>query len=281
MNPVLILARLAIKEAVRRKIAVASVILGVAFLLVFNIGFHFLVSDIGTSRLSQERQAVILKQAYNFLHLAAMYATNFMTIVFATLITSDTLSGEIATGTIQVTVAKPIRRWQVVLGKWLGNAVLLALYFLLLAGGSVLGIWAQTGYTAPGLAPGMALVFLNGLLVMTVALAFSASMSTLATGGAVFGLFGVAFIGGWVERIGNFLNNQTAVNVGIVSSLLMPSEAVWNLASKLMTDTLASAIGATPFSYGVSPSPLMIDFTFLYLAGFLAYAFYKFNRRDL
>ncbi len=208
-----------------------------------------MTADIIAHQSSVERERLLLPQIYNFLHLAAMYATNFMTIIFATLITADTLSGEIVSGTIQVTVAKPIFRWQVVIGKWLGNSLLLALYFLLLAGGTVVGIWAQTGYTAPNLGQGLLLLYLNGLLVMTVTLALSASISTLATGGAVFGLFGIAFIGGWIERIGNVFNNQTAMNVGIVSSLIMPCEVIWNLASNLMTNKLANAFGATPFSF--------------------------------
>jgi hypothetical protein len=77
------------------------------------------------------------------------------------------------------------------------------------------------------------------------------------------------------------MNNQTAMNVGIVSSLIMPSEAIWNLASNLMTSPLAAAFGATPFSYARNPSPLMIAYTFLYLAGFLAFALANFHKRDL
>ncbi len=281
MKAVFILSQLAIKEAIRRRIAVASIVLGVAFLVIFNIGFHYLTADIASHQTTAERARVVLPEMYNFLLLAAMYATNFMTIIFATLITADTLSGEITSGTIQVTVAKPIYRWQIVVGKWIGNAVLLALYFFLLAGGSALSIWIQTGYTASNLASSIGLLYLNGLLIMTVALACSSTMSTLATGGTVFGLFGIAFIGGWVERIGNFLSNQTAMNVGILSSLIMPSEAVWNLASNQMTSPILTTFGATPFSYARTPSPLMIVYTGLYLAGFLAFALVNFSRRDL
>ena len=47
-----------------------------------------------------------------------------------TVVTADTLAGEISTGTIQAVVAKPVRRVEIVLGKWLGFAALLALYLL-------------------------------------------------------------------------------------------------------------------------------------------------------
>jgi hypothetical protein len=49
-----------------------------------------------------------------------------------------------------------------------------------------------------------------------------ALFSTLTNGGMVFGLFSVAFIGGWIEQFGAFLSNQTAINIGIIASLLPP-----------------------------------------------------------
>lgn len=281
MRSLLVIAHLTLKEAVRRKIALASLVLGLLFLLVFNIGFHFITNEVASHPEPGQQIDLVLNQMYNFLFLAAMYASNFMVIVFVTLITADTLSGEISSGVVQVTVTKPITRWQYVIGKWLGNAGLLACYMLLLIGGSTLGIYLQTAYVAPGIIEGLGLLYLNGLLVMTLALALSSSLSTLATGGTVFGLYGVAFIGGWVERIGSMLKNQTAINVGITSSLLMPSEAIWNLAANRMTNQLANSFGATPFSFALTPSPMMIAYTFAYLLAFIGVAVWNFNHRDL
>ena len=76
-----------------------------------------------------------------------------------------------------------------------------------------------------------------------VALAGSSRLSTLATGGLVFGLFGVAFVGGWVEQIGSFLESQPAVELGILSSLIFPGEAVWRRAAYLMSTSLIRMLG--------------------------------------
>ena len=56
-------------------------------------------------------------------------------------------------------------------------------------------------------------------------------MSTLANGVVAFMLYGLAFIGGWVETVGSLLRNDAAVNIGIVSSLLVPIEAVFRKAA--------------------------------------------------
>jgi hypothetical protein len=61
----------------------------------------------------------------------------------------DTLSGEIASGTIHTLVAKPLRRWEIVLGKWLGFSGMLTLYLLLMAGGVVTVVYLVGGYAAP------------------------------------------------------------------------------------------------------------------------------------
>ena len=223
----------------------------------------------------------MLRQGLNFMQLAGMYVVNFLVIATAALITADSLAGEIQSGTVQAVATKPVRRSEIVLGKWLGNAGLLLFYLLLLGGGTVLLVWLRSGIAPANWLAGLLLVYFNGLLIMTLTLAFSSSLSTLATGGAVFGAFGLAFIGGWVERIGTMLNNQTAVDLGIFTSLLLPSEALWTKAAGQMSSTLAGLSGLTPFTAGSEPSALMLVYAAVYLAAALGAAIWRFGRRDL
>ncbi len=46
MNPVWILAKLTLREAIRRRIMLAGLILGISFLILFTIGFHFILTQI-------------------------------------------------------------------------------------------------------------------------------------------------------------------------------------------------------------------------------------------
>ncbi|HEX9019312.1 MAG TPA: ABC transporter permease subunit, partial [Anaerolineaceae bacterium] len=235
MNTIITIAKLTFREALRRKIVLAALVLGLAFLIIYGIGFHFIRQDLYRPSLTRFSPDVVRQQAYNTLLMAGLYAVNFLVIAIGALITADSLAGEIQSGTIQAIVTKPIRRSEVVLGKWLGNAYLLLLYILFMAGGVMLNVLVQAGYAAPNWLAGLALIYFNSLIIMSLTMAFSSAFSTLATGGAVFGAFGLAFIGGWVERIGSALNNDTAINLGIFSSLLLPSEAMWNKATSLMT----------------------------------------------
>jgi ABC-type transport system involved in multi-copper enzyme maturation permease subunit len=275
----LVIARLTFREAARRKILIAALVLGLVFLAVYGVGFYFIDSEmqrsIGTAGFLEKGQI------RNFLFMAGMYVVNFLTVMMAVLTSVDTLSGEIASGTIHTMIAKPIHRREVVLGKWLGFLGMLTLYMLLMAGGISLLIYLISGYTAPNLVRGITLLWMNGILLLSVSLLGGTMLSTLANGVLVFGLFGIAFVGGWIEQIGSFISNQTAINVGIISSLIIPSEALWKRAAFEMQSPLVQALGFSPFSSSSVPSLIMVGYAILYTVIALGLAINRFQHRDL
>lgn len=285
MRAILILSKLTFREAIRRRILLAGLILGISFLIIFTIGFHFILTQVrditATSAPSQGIAHIADVESMNAFVMMGLYAVTFLSIAMAALLGADTLAGEINSGTIQTIVTKPIRRSDVVLGKWLGFAGLLGLYLLLMAGGIVLSAFFQTGYAPDHLLRGISLIYLEALLVMTITLMCSASFPALATGGIVFGLYGLAFIGGWIEQFGSFIQNPTAVKIGIVTSLIIPSEALWKRAAFEMQSPLSGVLGMSPFSAISVPSPLMIIYAVLYLLVALILSIRVFQRRDL
>ncbi len=281
MNPTLILTRLTLREAARRKIVLAAFVVGLGFLLVYSIGFHIIYSQAGNLVPARAANNLVQTEGMNFLSLAGLYAVAFLSIAMAALLSADALAGEISSGTVQSLVSKPVRRSDVVLGKWLGFAILLALYQLLMGGGVVLSVWFQAGYVPPHLLAGLGLIYLEALLVMSVALMFSSRLSALATGAVVFGLYGLAFIGGWVEQFGSLVQNTTAVDVGVVSSLILPSEALWRRAAYEMQSPLSGALGMSPFGTTSVPSDLMIVYAGIYLVIALLVTLRVFSHRDL
>ncbi len=280
MRPFLVIARLTFRESSRRKIVLTAVILGLIFLLVFSIGFHLVVQS--TIYNSNESVVNMIRvERNNGLLLAGLYAVSFLSIAMAALLAADTLAGEITSGTIQTVVTKPIHRSDVVLGKWLGFAGLLGAYQLLMGGGVFLSVFLQTGYAAPNFISGILLIYLESLLIMTIALMCSSILSALATGAVVFGLWGLSFIGGWVEQIGAALQSQTAVQVGIVSSLLIPSEVLWRRAAYDMQSPISGMLGMSPFGTLSVPSPAMIIYAIIYLIAAFLITLRIFGKRDL
>jgi ABC-type transport system involved in multi-copper enzyme maturation permease subunit len=278
-----IITRLTFLEAVRRRIVLAGLVLGVAFLLLYGLGYYFMVTESGIPLDASGVGALLRGQIYNFLTNAGMYAVNFLSLAMGALIAADTLAGEISTGTVQALVTKPVRRWEIVLGKWLGFAGLLALYLTLMAGGVLAIVYLISGYIVPNALGGLSIIYLEVLLIMSLTLASSSRFSALATGGIVFGMYGLAFIGGWVEQVGAVIKNQTAVNIGILSSLLIPSEALFRRAAFEMTSPVLRSLGLSfgPMFVTSVPSPAMIVYAVLYLLAMVGLAVRQFSQRDL
>ena len=275
-----VIARLTFREAVQRKIALGALLLGIVFLGVYGAGLYFIRQEL--AREAQGANALVTNQIYNFLALSGLYVVNFLFVMMAVLTSVDTIAGEVASGRIHTLASKPLRRWEILVGKWVGFVVMLSLY-LLLMGGGVGGIArAVTGYRVPNLLRGLGLIWLNGILLLNVTMLGGTRLSTLANGVLVFATFGVAFVGGWVEQIGSFLDSEAAVTLGIVSSLLMPSEALWKRAAYEMRSLVVDTTGFSPFSSGSSiPSALMIGYAALYALIALGAAVWSLERRDL
>jgi Cu-processing system permease protein len=275
-----VIARLTFKEASRRWILWVAILLGLVFLTIYSIGFNEIQKDL-QRQLGSQTARLQKNEIYNFILIAGLYAVNFLCIMMTVLTSVSTLSGEIESGTMQTLASKPVHRWEILIGKWMGFAGMLALYLLMMGGGVVLIVYLISGYTAPNTFLGLGLITCNTFLILSVCLAGGTTLSTLANGGLVFGLYGVAFIGGWIEQFGTFLQNQTAVNIGIISSLIFPSEVLWRRAAYKMESPIVSALGVSPFSSNSIPSPIMVAYALLYAILAIVYAIRKFNRRDL
>ena len=276
-NSALVIARLTFREAARRWILWVASIMGLVFLSVYSLGYYEIYKEIvreGTNSLQ-------IREFTNFLQMAGLYAVNFLTLIIAVLTSVDTMAGEINSGTIHTLVSKPIRRWQIVIGKWLGFSGMLTLYLILMVGGVILAGYLISGNIAHNLPSGVFLMWMNLMLVLSISICGGAILSTLANGVLAFGLYGVAFIGGWVEQFGSLMKNPTAVNIGIVTSLIMPSEALWKRAVYEMQSPIAAAFGITPFSSISTPSLLMVIYAAAYTLAAISLAIYFFNRRDL
>jgi ABC-type transport system involved in multi-copper enzyme maturation permease subunit len=284
VKSILILARMTFQEAIRRRIVLTGLVLGVLFLIVFSIGMRLISTEIAretTVEGGAAYQNIMRTEMSNFLLMAGLYAVTFLSVAMGALLGADTLAGEINSGSIQTIITKPIRRADVVFGKWLGFAGLLGLYAILMSGGVVLIVFLQSGYLPRNLLTGLSLIYLDSLLVMTISLAGSSAMPALATGGMVFGLYGLAFLGGWIEQIGALADNPAAVKIGIVTSLVVPTEALWRRAAYEMQTPLASAMGMSPFGAFSVPSTLMVLYAMLYLLIVFSIAVSTFNRRDI
>lgn len=278
MSGLLTIVHLTLHEAARRRVLFATALFGLVGLALFALGLHFVHREI-----TQEAGQSLVRQRFmlTFFTMAGLYAVNFMMVMTAVLVPVDSISGEIASGVMQTVAAKPVRRSDIVLGKWLAYAIIVAGYLALMAGGILAITRVITGLTPPNVHLGLPLMLLEGLVLMTLSIAGGTRFSTVTNGVIAFGLFGLAFIGGWVEQIGTHAGNETARDIGTIASLIMPSEAMWQLAAWTMQPTMMRELSMTPFSPASVPSVAMVAWAAGYVAVVLMLALIGFRRRTL
>ncbi len=269
---------LTLREAFRRRLVLAAFGLGAAFLTLFGLALFLIHRALVGAGLPDPQ---IQEEITGFFLLAGLYVANFLIVMAAVVGTADTIAGEIASGVIQAVAARPVARWQILLGKGLGHALWLLMYVLWLAGG-VMGITAMiTGWVPRGWARGLALLGLEAMVPLSLSLWAGTRFSSLATGALGLGLYGVAFIGGWAEQIGGLTGQATVVDLGIVASLVMPAEAIWRRAAYELQSPLARITGASPFAASFIPSDRMVIYALAYIVFLVLSAIWHFERRDL
>lgn len=277
LRSVLTMAHLTLVEARRRRIVLAGAVCAMTFLAVFVVALGFarreLAADPTVSFM--ERQGTLTA-----VMLVGFMAANFLAVMFAILLPIDTLSGEIDSGVVQTLASKPIDRSEIVLGKWLGHLVLALGYLLLVSTGILLAMRLVAGFFPAGVAQALPLLMLEITVSLTVSVAGGARFSTVTNGIVALGVYGVAFVGGWVEQIGTFAGIASLRTIGIVVSLISPADSMWRLAAHHLQPEILRAMGALALG-GSTPTPLMVWWTAGFTMLTLLYAIRAFRCRAL
>lgn len=281
------IARFTLHEAVSRRLILAGFLLSIAFLGLFALGFSYLYGNVAqaTSARPTANSQQALAGAGAAMTLLGIYAINFLASFLALFLAVGSVSSEIDSGTLHAVMARPLRRGEFIVGRWLAYVGLSAAYVGLMVAALLLISRAISGYQPPDPVRATALITLGTLVLLTLSLFGSTLMPTLANGVVVFSLFGLAWFAGIIEFIGRLISNTAMLNLSTVVSLLVPSDALWRgasyyLQSPLLLVASGSATGI-PFFSGAPPTPALVLWSMAYPLVFLGAAVWAFARRDL
>jgi ABC-2 type transport system permease protein len=279
---VLTIARLTILEASRRKLLLALGILTLAVIGLSSWGFSRLptMNNVTPAEVRLAASQLTILMAFMFSGVLALGST---------LVAAPSIASDIESGIALAILPRPIRRSQVLMGKWLGLAVLVTLY----AAGSglleLLGIWIGTDYLPPNPLAAIVFVGAEGIVLMTLALLLSTRLAPMTGGVIALVLFFVAWVGGIALAIGEAFRNDTITNLGKVSRLLIPTDGLWHGAIFYLEppEMLAVARAAgraragNPFFAEAPLSTPYIIWVVAWLAIVIVLANWSFARRDL
>jgi ABC-type transport system involved in multi-copper enzyme maturation permease subunit len=279
----MIVARYALREAVRRRVILVVLLLTVCFLALYGLGCAVTFDQVNALAADDQIDDRVL--AGSTLLGLSMFTTLFLGAVLAVFLTLGAVRGDAERGLLQPLVVRPVGRTSLLLGRFAGAAAVCALYVALVYAAAVL-ITGITGDWWPdrAIGPGLGLV-LAVIVIAAISLLGSIFLSSTANGIAVFMLFGAGLAAGLLGQIGDALSVDTLEDVAKVSSWLLPFEALYQAGLHGLTAETSGITGVIvqlgPFGGAERAGPGLWVWTLAYLALVGAGARAGFARRDL
>jgi ABC-type transport system involved in multi-copper enzyme maturation permease subunit len=279
----LTIAGLTLREAARRRVVWALLVLTVVLLALSGWGFSKLIgldTDLGTMTSGEARLVASL-----LLNLI-MFGFSLIAAIGTAFLAGPTVAGEVESGQALAILARPVRRSQVLLGKWLGLAAFGCGYVVLAGLAQIVVVRAVVGYWPPAPARGLALLAAETVVLLTLALLLSSVISTMASGIVAVGLFGATWVAGVVGGIGGALGNEGVERVGTVSRILLPTDGLWRGAMNSFQDPIAIAQmgpgeGGFPFLSEAPLTPAYLVWAAAWVAVIWGLTALSFQRRDI
>jgi ABC-type transport system involved in multi-copper enzyme maturation permease subunit len=288
----LLITRFTLLEAIRRRLFLAVVILSILILTAFSILLSIVIHVSQARNVNGNDSQLILLGAGVVITVLAIWMVYLLSSTLTIVFTANMISGEVDAGTFAVIVPKPLTRIEIVLGKWLGYALVVCIYTALMFLSFLAVIHWQTGYWPTDAPYALGMLELGMLALLGITTLGSSLVPTIVNGAIALMLFIGAPTASIVQFIVQFLNPtslQTVQNVTTVINLVIPTDALWHGASfyllppaaDFVTLGLSSQNFNTPFTSGQPVAPALLVWAVLYCIALPALAALRFQHRDL
>jgi ABC-type transport system involved in multi-copper enzyme maturation permease subunit len=280
MNATLTIASLTIREAVRRRLLLAFVAITVVIVGLSAWGFNRLSHS---SSLTSGESHLAVPQAL----ILFMFMFSFVLALSASAIASPSISSEVESGVLITVVTRPVRRSEVLLGKWLGLALLLAGYAVGVCALEFAVVDWVSGFLPPSPVLVTVFLFAEGALLLTLALLLSTMMPVIAAGVLGVAVFGAGWLAGVVGSLGSAFNVAALRTVGQVGRFLLPTDGLWHAAiyylqpQSLIVQHLAEGGRGDPFYAQGAPTWPYLLWVVCWFLIVLTAAVTSFERREL
>ncbi|HSL32296.1 MAG TPA: ABC transporter permease subunit, partial [Candidatus Limnocylindrales bacterium] len=188
-------------------------------------------------------------------------------------------------------LARPVRRAELLVGKWIGLAVVIAAYAAISGMLQIVAVGIVTGYTPPHPLQAIAYLAAESVILLTLALALSTRLGPVASGAICVVSFGLAWMAGIVAAIAVAFDADALRRATEAAKLLLPTEILWRgvvysleppafiLAARL--GPRATVAAANPFFADAPPATASLIWAFGWVVVVLVLAAWSFERREL
>jgi ABC-type transport system involved in multi-copper enzyme maturation permease subunit len=288
LTATLIIARHVLQESIRRRVFLVVLLLTLFFLALFVVATvkafagpgQFVIGSgnlVGAGQITAITSVTLLS--------LGVFASLFLATVLAVFLTLGAIRGDAERGLLQPLVVRPLGRQELLLGRFVGAAVVCIAYVACLYT-AVLLIVHQAGGRWPDhiLGPGLALAAAVTMLV-ALSLLGSVFLSATANGIAMFMLYGAGLVSGLLASIGATLGAQTLLTISHDIEIALPFEGFYSAALHALgsnqTGFARVVVNLGPFGSSNARGAAFYVWAVFYLAivGFVAAV--SFAQRDL
>ncbi|MCW3059926.1 MAG: ABC transporter permease subunit [Capsulimonas sp.] len=276
MNAVWTLAGLTIKEAIRRRVFIASLFVALIFVLFAVIPFHFGRGVEGLDlQAIQERNAKILAWL-------GCGVIKFFASVIAVTLAAGAITAEVDRGVLSIVAPKPLPRASIYLGKWIGLLTLLAASVLIWSLILVSAIYIQTHVFFPRVFVGILATFLFPILFATLTLFFSSFATHALSAGLALIAAGIALAEDMLTGLALILNAPVLKTISQIVGYIVPLGKMNHWITRGLGNAGLDVSAMSSFGQkAVETSTADMVYILFYIAAALAAGLFIFQKRDL
>jgi ABC-type transport system involved in multi-copper enzyme maturation permease subunit len=294
--PLLLITRFTLQEALRRKLFLAVIILSalllVAFIILLSIAINLLQPNSSTGNGGSLSPQLFLLTGGVFFDILMIWLVYLLASLLTIVLTANMISGEIEAGTFSVIVPKPISRAEIVLGKWLGYALIITFYTVLMFFAFLAVIYWKTGYWPSQAFSALGTLILAMLALLGLTTLGSAFVPTIVNGAIALVLFIGAPTASFVQFVVQAISqaqSPTLQNIATAINLIIPTDALWHGTSYFLLPSaqIFPILGVstdnfnTPFTSTQPVAIALLIWVALYILALPLLAVVRFQHRDL
>lgn len=220
---VLAIAALTVREVARRR--VAWVLLALSVLSVALVGWG--VERLVTLARAEGVPELEIRLGVSQVLIMIAFMFSFVLAMSAAFLAAPAIAGDVESGTALAMLARPLHRADLVLGRWLGLALVVGAYAALSGMLAIAVVRFVSGHAPPE--PWVAIAFLafQALVVQTIALALGTRLPGIAAGAVSVVLFGLSWFAGVLGGIATAFDATGLARGTEVLRLLVPTDGLW------------------------------------------------------
>ena len=280
------IGRLTVNELVRRRVVWVLAALSIVSVALVGWGLERLV----TLARADGADEVQIRIGVSQILILIAFMFSFVLAMTAAFVGAPAIGGDLESGVALAVLARPLRRADLVLGRWLGCACVVVAYTLL-SGLLAIGVAILvSGFGPPH--PVLALGFLAGqaLVLLTLTLALGTVLPSIAAGAIAVVGFGLGWMAGVMAGVAAAFGVGLLGQAAEASRWVLPSDGLWRgviygleppLLVLLAAGEAPRLAEANPFYAAAPPAPLFVIWSVVWIGLVLGLAAWRFERRDL